>query len=464
VKNLNKKPKILLVEDDDAFRKVLAKTLANDFQVIEAENGLIAQKIFDALPDEIQIVISDIKMPEMDGISLLKHVRQVSNTIPFIVMTGFSELLESKSAYELGATGFLPKPLKTAELLVTIQSCLSPSSQPQKSTQTNYHAVNIEEFMSSSHLHSDIYLNLGPNHFVKVAHKGETVSHERLRAYRINNVRQIYVTEADLKLYADVKLKAAEGAVANPVSNEKKLLLLKRAAEVLTQVCFLDQVDEIHLQAVNKVVSNAIEIVSDDQQIVHLLTGLSALENPLYAHSVAVAIFSCLTGKQMGWTSKVQMHKLTLCGLFHDIGKQELPLILSTKSASSLTPNEISQLETHTIRGTMVLQISGLPDEVQRVAFEHHEKMNGTGYPRKLRADQIHPYSRIIHAVDKFVNYIMPLRENEQKLNLQDAIKTLATIHRDEIDPKVLISLAGIFKMEELVTGVPVHNLTVKAA
>jgi DNA-binding NtrC family response regulator len=104
------RPLVLIVEDDKIFRRVLVRALDTyGFDTRDAENGMVAKTIFDLNLDRIKIIISDIRMPELDGIGFLAHVRK-SSQVAFILMTGFSEIIEVKDAYALGATDFVAKP------------------------------------------------------------------------------------------------------------------------------------------------------------------------------------------------------------------------------------------------------------------------------------------------------------------------------------------------------------------
>jgi CheY-like chemotaxis protein len=109
------KTRILLVDDDLEFREMVKSILTeNGCVVTEAEDGLQAKDVFDK--EVFDAVIADTQMPKMDGIKLLKYVKQKGST-PFILMTGFSGLIETQNAHELGADQFLSKPFSKNDIL-----------------------------------------------------------------------------------------------------------------------------------------------------------------------------------------------------------------------------------------------------------------------------------------------------------------------------------------------------------
>jgi CheY-like chemotaxis protein len=126
------KKNLLIVEDDETFRKVIRNvTELLGFQVREAENGLVAQTIFDLNVDAFDLIISDVQMPEMDGVEFLKHVRAVNKDTKFILMTGFSELIEAQRAYEIGANEFLAKPFRLENFKKVLQAVFAPKPKPE---------------------------------------------------------------------------------------------------------------------------------------------------------------------------------------------------------------------------------------------------------------------------------------------------------------------------------------------
>lgn len=113
---------ILVVDDDDMMRAFVKELLEiNDFKITEASNGKAGLKKFrENTPD---LVITDIIMPEMEGISLIRELRSHNKDIPIIAMTGnvhgrMEEFLDISS--QLGADEILRKPIKAQEFLDAI--------------------------------------------------------------------------------------------------------------------------------------------------------------------------------------------------------------------------------------------------------------------------------------------------------------------------------------------------------
>ncbi len=118
-------PTILLIDDDRIQLRVASYVLRKaGYQVISAENGADALPMLDA--HDVRLVITDLKMPHLDGIGVLRHIRSHPHyrNLPVIVVT--SSILEQQdlSAHQEGASAFLTKPTHSERLLSTVRGLL----------------------------------------------------------------------------------------------------------------------------------------------------------------------------------------------------------------------------------------------------------------------------------------------------------------------------------------------------
>lgn len=118
-------------------------------------------------------------------------------------------------------------------------------------------------------------------------------------------------------------------------------------------------------------------------------------------HCLNVCILAIAFGRHLGM-SEVELEKLGLCGLLHDVGKMRVPSEVLNKPGA-LTPKEFNQIKAHTVHGrNLLMSTPGIYDSVVDVAYSHHERLDGNGYPRKLPASGISRFARIIALVDAY--------------------------------------------------------------
>ncbi|MFL0802048.1 MAG: HD-GYP domain-containing protein [Agarilytica sp.] len=118
-------------------------------------------------------------------------------------------------------------------------------------------------------------------------------------------------------------------------------------------------------------------------------------------HSLNVCILAVVFGRHLGY-GQSDLEKLGLCGLLHDIGKMRVPLEILEKPGK-LTTKEMNMMKAHTVHGrNLLLSTPSIDPIVIDAAYSHHERIDGAGYPRKMPAEKISRFSRIISIVDTY--------------------------------------------------------------
>lgn len=118
-------------------------------------------------------------------------------------------------------------------------------------------------------------------------------------------------------------------------------------------------------------------------------------------HCLNVCILAIAFGRHLGM-SEADLEKLGMCGLLHDVGKMKVdPAVLN--KPSPLTEKEFNIMKAHSTHGRNLLMASpGIPNSTIDVAYSHHEKMDGTGYPRGLKSSGISELAKMIAIVDAY--------------------------------------------------------------
>src|SRR4051812_26039481 len=114
------KARILVVDDEVSARGGLEKLLKQEgYRVETAEDGAVALPRFNEA--QADVVVTDLKMPNMDGIELLKHLREQDDAVPVLVCTAFGDVSTAVQAMRAGAEDYLTKPIDFDALLLAIE-------------------------------------------------------------------------------------------------------------------------------------------------------------------------------------------------------------------------------------------------------------------------------------------------------------------------------------------------------
>ncbi len=120
MENLDRQKTILVVDDDEAIRDLLKRILNKEgYHVSSARDGSEALEILKT--NSVDIVLSDMNMPNLSGFELLKQIREVHPTIGVIIMTSYGDIYSIKDSLLLGADEYICKPFKSQEIVMIIE-------------------------------------------------------------------------------------------------------------------------------------------------------------------------------------------------------------------------------------------------------------------------------------------------------------------------------------------------------
>ncbi|KHD88196.1 MAG: hypothetical protein OM95_10560 [Bdellovibrio sp. ArHS] len=445
--------KILLVEDDDFFRSAVKDFLNKSFEVHEAENGLHARNLLSENLDP-DIILTDIKMPKMTGIELLEWVQLHKPSIPVILMTGFSEVLETKRAHDLGAKDFIPKPFKSAELLTKLNRLLSGTS-PWKiddGKDADFCSLPVEDFLSEKNTQYGIFVKVAADKYIKIAHHGGKIAEEKLRVFKEKGVHFLYVKQADFASIVGFTVNLSKVVNAtDSVQDSKKLRFVKYTGGLIVQQAFVQGTDKALFNNAKDFLTSSVSVITDSDDAMTILEQLNDHNDYLYSHSLGVSMYAVMIAKKMSINSPQTLFKLAMAGLFHNIGFKELPQDVLQKSRFKLTKEERMLIESHPARGKEILEsIKGIPTDVIHMTYEHHEDLMGTGYPRRIDKRKIHPLTRIISTADAFCCLTLKNPDNEAPLDGSSAVSRLRETKQSLLDPDCLKSLTALFPLKKV--------------
>lgn len=237
--------------------------------------------------------------------------------------------------------------------------------------------------------------------------------------------RSIYNSDGQVLLSAGMRLSAnfisrlrALGIVAVYVENA-----LMEGVEVFdviteeTRVQAQKAIKQLHMDAARSIEEGVDPIIDDEKMsetitsiledllsskdLVVNLSDIRVSDDYTFAHSVNTCVLALLTGISLGF-SKNRLHTLGLGTILHDIGKIKVPSEILNKPGN-FTQSEYKEIQKHSEYGFEMLRKNyAISITAAHVAYEHHERYNGEGYPRGLKGNAIHEFARIAGMVDVF--------------------------------------------------------------
>lgn len=219
---------------------------------------------------------------------------------------------------------------------------------------------------------------------------------QRLRQTYITHMARygfqgVYITD---KLSEEIEIK-------NVIDDE----LRNSAAEVVKDIFVQSGTTGIQQDTAEKaktVVHSIVEEIIQNRNIMVNMIDLKSYDDYTYFHSVNVGVLSIVVGVALGMSS-AKLYKLGLGALLHDIGKVFISKGIIDKT-EALTPAEFAEIKRHPKLGYDYLLNSklDLPASALIGVLQHHERLDGSGYPEGLSGEQIHKFSRITSVADVF--------------------------------------------------------------
>ena len=200
----------------------------------------------------------------------------------------------------------------------------------------------------------------------------------------------------------------------------------------------LESKKRINLQGVKKTVKNLIDEVLSNREILVNFADIRNFDDYTFSHSVQVCVLSIITGISLG-LDHIKLKDLATGALIHDIGKTRVDRELLNKPGD-LTTEEFIEIKRHAERGFEILRANqDISLLSAHIAYQHHERWDGNGYPRGLREQEIHLYSRIVAVADVF-DALVADRPYRKAYSTSQAISLMRRMSGSQFDPGILES------------------------
>ncbi len=210
-------------------------------------------------------------------------------------------------------------------------------------------------------------------------------------------------------------------------------------------------VDVVPLNCIRDLIDHTINDIVRTVWALHYLHELRQRSDSTFAHSVNVSALAGTLGTWLNYSLE-ERKKLILTGLLHDLGKLFLPVNILEKP-SRLSVMEFEVIKKHSQDGYQLLKYSDqVPREVKLGILQHHERLDGSGYPFNLKGNEIHRFAKIIAVADMY-DAMTSEKVYRQKRTPLEAFEVINTESSNKLDPGIcsifLTNMPGFFNYLE---------------
>lgn len=246
--------------------------------------------------------------------------------------------------------------------------------------------------------------------------------------------------ESDIEVSPEVQMTIEKLTVADRSKVQLSESVKKRVSEGI-KFLYNDTSAPNFVDTAANVTSSLVNSIMENEAVALNIDTLKFSDEYTFQHSVDVATIAMLIAKNSDM-SEVEIQKIGLAGLLHDMGKSKIPNEILNK-AGKLTEEEFTIMKNHSLYGYQILQEKGgIPKEVLLGVLQHHEKLNGRGYPMGVTAEKISPYAKILSIADIY-DALVTERPYKKGFSQQDAIEMIMAM-TDELDITFMRNFLGI--------------------
>lgn len=315
------------------------------------------------------------------------------------------------------------------------------------STTASFFSVRYDLIQTEEPLSYDLFINSsvvkGKEKYVKLFSSGGVLSRAEVEEFH-RKYLHLFVSEEQRKIYL-------RSLVKSNVEDVQKTEVLKEAAlDYLHNIFdkekeFSTELLAKNIEACREVVESMVDVLDHHNidSLRGLIANLSFHDFYTYDHSINVSMYCIQIYRALNprATRRELMHA-GLGGLLHDLGKIKIPTHILNKPAG-LSDEEYQIVKNHPSYGLDLLlnsqcEVSEDIDLkiIARIVHEHHENVDGTGYPKKLKDQEIHLLAKVCSIAD-FFDAITTKRAYNQVLSIQDAMNTMKKCRGTKLDPSI---------------------------
>lgn len=261
-------------------------------------------------------------------------------------------------------------------------------------------------------------------------------------------------TEPEVPVSAIARNNISRYREADPAKVKLTESVRKRVSEGIQYL--YNNSDSANFSSTTKSINqNLMKAINDNAAIAVDINTLKTSDEYTFKHSVDVATMSMVVAKKMGMKQE-DIYNIGIAGLLHDMGKSKIPLEILNKPAR-LSDEEFAVMKSHSVLGYNILkEKNDFSLAISLAVLQHHEKMNGKGYPMGVTADKISPYAKILSVVDVY-DALVTERPYKKSLSQRTAIEMIMSM-TEELDITAMKSFLGSVILYPVDSNVTLSN------
>ncbi|WP_129628096.1 HD domain-containing phosphohydrolase [Candidatus Oscillochloris fontis] len=466
------RPRILVVEDDTTIRTFCQRLLQMTYDVTTAENGAVAVNLLHS--HSFDLVLTDMQMPLMDGMQLLQHIRQNHPEIDVVMLTAFATVETARQALKMGALDYLSKPIEAEQLERTVRTSLELRRIRQEKERlsdlvfmyqfSQMIATSLDIETQVDQIVEFLWQRFAPEALALSMHMTDTGKLHLLAMRSAAGWGDLGTINLPAEC-SDQQLLAAHMRLAGgPGTNDESLFagtLLRSHDTPIGYLHMARRSEQPHFDASERrligifatQIATSLDnarlyqaLKDQNRQTIEALTeAIEARDAYTYGHSRQVTRYAIRLAQELDLPPE-RIELIDYAGLLHDVGKIGIRDYVLLKPGA-LSDEEFDVMKRHPGIGVKIIErVRGLRATLPIIEY-HHERVDGKGYPRGLKSEEIPLEARILAIADSF-EAMTSDRAYRPAMEPERALRILIEGRGTHWDPELVDRFVDIIRRE----------------
>lgn len=480
--------KILIIDDEDSIRQLCSAVLTSeDYSVKSASNGVEALKIVGSEP--FDLILTDIKMPGMNGLQFIISVREVDAEIPIVVVTGHGTVEIAIESLKLGVQGFLMKPFTIKELKDSVHDAFIKTRLMKENIRLR---ALMPLFETTKMLMTQIDLDQLLNTIVDTAIKDTKADRgslmlldekrgelriaassglppelaassrekigEGISGWVAGKGEPLLINEGsnlEPALFDSMKDGGISSALCVPMVIKKKVIGVLNLSKTRSDEKFTNADQEmlsvLCSQAAIAIENARLYMRLEDSYlstIIALSAAVEARDSYTVGHMHHISEYSTAIAKELGLSNE-EIADIRIAGLLHDLGKIGIPDNILLKP-EKLSEAEYDIMKSHPAVGVKIVESIESLKNSSVIIGSHQERYDGKGYPKGLEGTDIPLGARILAVADAF-DAMTTNRPYRKAMSYKGAFEEIKRCSGTQFDPEVARCFTKVLKNRGLI-------------
>ncbi len=284
---------------------------------------------------------------------------------------------------------------------------------------SKYFRFSVDRLIDNSVTDFDMFLNIG-SHVILYSGHGYKWARAELTGLIGSGYQHFWIRPEDSPKAAIYEKMAKLPLISKQLRPEDRLQSIQDIGATFTRYLFEGEITASVVRKAEELATAVVECVQEDPGCIKAISGLANHDAYTYLHSIRVAAYATATAIQMGFSDSDVLRSIALGGIYHDIGKSNVPLDIINKSGP-LLESEWVLMRSHPNEGLKKIDGTCLHHVSREIIIHHHERLNGSGYPHGLTKDSLLPEVQIATLADIF-DALTSSRSYQNKRNRFEAL------------------------------------------